>query len=872
MTITITGINDSPDVIDVALGTIAEDAGVQSVRLADFTSDSDGDAIQFNLLDTLPTGVTWDGEFLRFDPDAIADTAGLSTNETQSITLDATATDDAGNTSDPFSVGITISGIDDPAIVPDRSFEVLEGETVLMNLFGTITDIDDDAIGLGWGPLGSTVPTLDPFELSGVLGVGGGDLAYAAIDPSTLGPNPIGVIGSDSFDPLAENETRTVSFTYFGGQPGSPVAGDVTITITGVNDAPDIADTALGTFAEDAGVQSIRLSDLANDLDGDAIQINLLDALPTGVSWDGDILRIDPDTFADAAGLGNGAEETITLRATASDDLGNTSDVADLGFTVTGIDDPAVVPDQSFAVFEGETVFMDLFAGIVDVDDPAGGLGWGPLGTTSPSLDPFTLSGVLGVAGGAFGYLAADPSTLGPNPIGVIASDDFGPLAEGAARIVSFTYFGGQPGAFASGDVTITVTGVNDAPDIADIVLGSFSEDAGVQRIALADFANDLDGDAIQINLLDALPTGVTWDGDVLQIDPDAFADDAGLSAGEEETVTLTLTASDAVGNTSETVSLDFTVTGIDDPLIVPDLTFEVLEGDTVLMDLFAAITDVDDDAVGLGWGPLGSVTPSLDPLTLTGVLGLTGGVFGYAAVDPSTLGPNPIGVIASDSFGPLAEDETRIVSFTYFGGQPGDFAAGDVTITVTGVNDAPVFTSAATVSVMEGMTTLIDVNAIDDAAVELDGLTYALESGGDSALFSIDAATGQLSFAAPPDFEAPGDGNTDNIYTVNVVASDGSLSTTQTLIVSVEPDLTPVTLTVVPGVTTLTGNGGADILLGAIGANTLNGAGGNDTVGAPAGQNVIVGSAGDDLLQGGINDDVLLGGAKQRCDQRRSW
>jgi serralysin len=52
---------------------------------------------------------------------------------------------------------------------------------------------------------------------------------------------------------------------------------------------------------------------------------------------------------------------------------------------------------------------------------------------------------------------------------------------------------------------------------------------------------------------------------------------------------------------------------------------------------------------------------------------------------------------------------------------------------------------------------------------------------------FAINASTGVLTFAAAPDFEAPGDAGGDNVYDVVVRASDsGGLSDTQTLAITV--------------------------------------------------------------------------------------
>ncbi|UCH24963.1 MAG: hypothetical protein JSV66_13565, partial [Trueperaceae bacterium] len=64
---------------------------------------------------------------------------------------------------------------------------------------------------------------------------------------------------------------------------------------------------------------------------------------------------------------------------------------------------------------------------------------------------------------------------------------------------------------------------------------------------------------------------------------------------------------------------------------------------------------------------------------------------------------------------------------------------------------------------------------------------TYSLTGGADQALFSIDTNTGVLTFNAAPDFETPGDVNTDNVYEVQVkVADSAGLTDVQDLQVTV--------------------------------------------------------------------------------------
>jgi Ca2+-binding RTX toxin-like protein len=72
--------------------------------------------------------------------------------------------------------------------------------------------------------------------------------------------------------------------------------------------------------------------------------------------------------------------------------------------------------------------------------------------------------------------------------------------------------------------------------------------------------------------------------------------------------------------------------------------------------------------------------------------------------------------------------------------------------------------------------------------ATDLDGdaITYSIAAGADAGKFAIDPVTGVLTFVSAPDAEAPTDANGDNVYEVSVAASDGSLTDTQAISVTV--------------------------------------------------------------------------------------
>ena len=111
------------------------------------------------------------------------------------------------------------------------------------------------------------------------------------------------------------------------------------------------------------------------------------------------------------------------------------------------------------------------------------------------------------------------------------------------------------------------------------------------------------------------------------------------------------------------------------------------------------------------------------------------------------------------------------------------------VAVTVTNVNEAPTITSnggaaSAAISVAENTTAVTTVTATDpDAGATL---AYSISGGADAAKFAINATTGALSFVAAPNFEAPTDVGTNNVYDVVVQVSDGTLTKTQAIAVTV--------------------------------------------------------------------------------------
>ena len=96
--------------------------------------------------------------------------------------------------------------------------------------------------------------------------------------------------------------------------------------------------------------------------------------------------------------------------------------------------------------------------------------------------------------------------------------------------------------------------------------------------------------------------------------------------------------------------------------------------------------------------------------------------------------------------------------------------------------NTAPEITGISDYAIDENSSDVATFHATD---AEGDNITYSI-SGDDASLLSIESSSGILSFQSSPDFDNPRDSNEDNIYQVTIVASDGQLSTSLGITISV--------------------------------------------------------------------------------------
>ena len=180
--------------------------------------------------------------------------------------------------------------------------------------------------------------------------------------------------------------------------------------------------------------------------------------------------------------------------------------------------------------------------------------------------------------------------------------------------------------------------------------------------------------------------------------------------------------------------------------------------------------------------------------------------VAGYTAADPErgsitwsvedTAG-NPSDDFEIDTSGNLrfqsspdheAEDEYSIVIVATDDGDPAQSGELPVTVTVADVNEPPEITGDEALSFPENTatTTVLETYDASDPEGAASTFTWSL-SGTDRGDFDIDSSTGALRFKSVPDYERPADSGGNNVYNVQVRASDnGTPALTGTLDITV--------------------------------------------------------------------------------------
>jgi len=374
---------------------------------------------------------------------------------------------------------------------------------------------------------------------------------------------------------------------------------------------------------------------------------------------------------------------------------------------------------------------------------------------------------------------------------------------------------------------SITITAINDAPVIIDTVLSiTVAEDAGVPSgivgsliSMLSGGVSDVDSGAIKGIVITAsvetngtwyytTNNGTTWTvvGTVSSASSLLLADNANTrlyfapgsnyngtlasaltfrgwdqTNGSAGTKVSTSSNGGVFAFSSATDVVDVAVTAVNDEQVIATntgLTIAENATGTVISNTMLLSSDVDNTTSQLVY--------TVSSVTANGTLRRSGTEL--ALNSTFTQADINSGILTYDHNG--SETTSDSFSFSVDDGA-GTASTGTFNFAITPANDnTPVITSngagaTASISIAENTTAVTTVTATD-GDLPAQTLTYTIVGGADSALFVINTSTGVLAFVSGRNREANTDVNLDGIYDVTVEASDGTLTDTQSISVTI--------------------------------------------------------------------------------------
>lgn len=510
---------------------------------------------------------------------------------------------------------------------------------------------------------------------------------------------------------------------------------------------------------------------------------------------DGKLTYNTNDNFQSLA-QGDNIEDEISY--TVFDDNGAMSSAV-MTITVLGVNDiPIVANVISDQAANEDAAFSFTFAAntFFDIDDG----------------DVLTYSATLSDDSPLPGWLSFNPNTREFS--GTPTNDDVGTLS------IKVTATDLQ-GATVSELFDIVISNTNDAPTVENVITNqNINEDSLFDFTFANNTFNDVDvGDTLTYTAtLDddsALPLWLTFTPGTRNFTGTPLNGDVG-------TITVKITASD--GLASVNTSFDIIVNNTNDAPTASNTSkagTEDIEFNFTQADFTSIFSDVDvgDSLEGIRITSL-ETAGDLEINNVDVQLGVNNAI---SLADLSNLSfitdPNGSG-------SPYATFE-----FEVYDGEAYSAVSYTMTINITAQNDAPVITTSSSQSINEGQTDVVTVQASDP-----DGppTTFSIIGGADQALFDIDTNTGALSFKVAPDYENPGDFGTNNIYEVQVRASDGTLNDDVTFSITVN-DILDTTLDAATDGWKITGIAGSDFGYSIASVGDIDGSGVDDIlIGAP--------------------------------------
>ncbi|MBK6594261.1 MAG: tandem-95 repeat protein [Burkholderiales bacterium] len=567
---------------------------------------------------------------------------------------------------------------------------------------------------------------------------------------------------------LRAGEIVSDVFAYAASDGITSTPAQLTVTITGTNDAP--VTTADAASVGEDGTLATSGNLLANDSDVDTATV-LTVAAPGGyvgtygtltLTQDGNYNYALANDSAIVQALREGEIVSDVFAYAASD--GITSTLATLTVTITGRNDGPVTTADAANVGEDGTLTAsgNLLANDSDVDTDT------VLTVAAPGGYVGTYGTLAMAQDGSYSYaLANDSATVQALRAGEIVSDVF---AYAASDGITST----------PAQLTVTITGQNDAP-VTAADAASVAED-GTLAASGNLLANDSDVDTGTV-LTVAAPSTYTGAYGTLTVNNDGWysytlANDSpavqGLRAGQVVADVFVYAATDGIAATPATLTIQ--ITGANDgPQAQGDAGQAREDGGPVAFAADALLANDSDVDIG-------------DSKTLVAVTDSAAGaqvrlIDGQVVYDVASLFQN------------LKEGETTTDSFTYtmVDGQ-GATSTATVTMTIVGANDAPVAQDNVATLLEDGRITLALMGKASD--VDGDTLTLGIVDQPAHGMLTLNADN-TVSYAPAGNWS----GEDVFTYRVNDGLADSNIATVR-LIVNAVADAPTLVLSERPGAT----------------------------------------------------------------------
>ncbi|WP_210607808.1 tandem-95 repeat protein [Priestia flexa] len=696
--ITVTPVNDPPVVPNYQITTL-EDTPIVSMVIA---TDVDGNPLTYSLLVAPTNGVavvSADGMYTY--------TPNPNFNGTDQFTV---LVDDGQGGTATSIVTVTVVPVNDPPVGPNEIFVTTLEDTALIGQI-IATDPDGDVLtytlenaptngtavvnpdgtytytpNLNYNGMDSftvrisdpsgafiitnvmvtVIPVNDPPTVpnyaytiledtvlnSVVIGTDadGDPLTYSLASPPANGTVVVNPDGTFTYTPIQDFNGQDNFFVNVQDPNGGTAISEIIITVVPVNDPPIAPNLITVTTNEDTSVGGVIN---ATDPDGDPLVYTLEDLPINGT------VVVDPQgSFVYTPNLNFNGTDTFAVRVT---DTSGAFIVVNVQVIVNPVNDVPTVPDYQFTINE-DTVLSNRVVG-TDVDG-----------------DPLS-------------YSLFSPPVNGTAVVNPDGTYTYTPNANFTGTDNFFVLVTDPNGGQAVSTITITVLPVNDPPIAPNEIEIVTNEDTA---IASAVNAVDPDGDPLLYTLENAPTNGTAV------VDPQgSFVYTPNLNYNGPDTFTIRVT--DTAGSFI-IVNILVTVVPVNDPPVVPNYQYTILEDTILINQVFA--TDVDGD-----------------PLTYT--LAYQGSN-GIATVNPDgsfTYIPNP-NFVGEDNFGVTVSD-----------GQGGT-ALSIITITVTPVDDPPIAPNEIMISTPEETPITSQIVATDPEGLPL---TYAIEDAPLNGTVTID-------------------------------------------------------------------------------------------------------------------------------------